>query len=59
VGEGGEVAWCSAGIGFKLDSDLEEVARDDTVLVCGGIDVQRPRPSASSAGCGARRARAR
>jgi hypothetical protein len=22
VGEGGEVAWCSAGIGFKLDSDL-------------------------------------
>jgi transcriptional regulator GlxA family with amidase domain len=22
VGEGGEIAWCSAGIGFKLDSDL-------------------------------------
>ena len=39
VGEGGEVAWCSAGIGFKLDSDLGEIARDDTVLVCGGIDV--------------------
>jgi transcriptional regulator GlxA family with amidase domain len=28
------------GIGFKLDSDLDEVTRDDTVLVCGGIDVQ-------------------
>jgi transcriptional regulator GlxA family with amidase domain len=22
LGEGGEIAWCSAGIGFKLDSDL-------------------------------------
>jgi transcriptional regulator GlxA family with amidase domain len=41
VGEGGEIAWCSAGIGFKLDSDLEEVTRDDTVLVCGGIDVAK------------------
>ena len=39
VGEGGAEAWCSAGIGFKLDGDLEEVTRDDTVLVCGGIDV--------------------
>ncbi len=39
VGEGGEIAWCSAGIGFKLDSDLQEVTRDDTVLLCGGIDV--------------------
>ena len=36
VGEGGAEAWCSAGIGFKLDGDLEEVTRDDTVLVCGG-----------------------
>lgn len=39
AGEGGEVAWCSAGIGFKLDCDLPEITRDDTVLVCGGIDV--------------------
>jgi AraC family transcriptional regulator, glycine betaine-responsive activator len=39
IGEGGEVAWCSAGIGFKLDGDLDEIVRDDTVLVCGGIDV--------------------
>ena len=37
--EGGDVAWCSAGIGFKLDCDLPEITRDDTVLVCGGIDV--------------------
>ena len=39
VGDGGDTAYCSAGIGFKLDSDLGEVSRDDTVLVCGGIDV--------------------
>ena len=40
VGEGGDVAFCSNGTGFKLDSDLEEVTRDDVVLLCGGIDVQ-------------------
>ncbi|MBF9047134.1 helix-turn-helix domain-containing protein [Rhodobacterales bacterium LSUCC0031] len=39
AGEGGDVAWCSAGIGFKLDCDLPDITRDDTVLVCGGIDV--------------------
>ncbi len=40
AGEGGEIAYCSAGTGFKLDQDLEEVLRDDVVLVCGGLDVQ-------------------
>lgn len=40
IGEGGEMIWCSAGSGFKLDGDLEELQRDDTVMVCGGIDVQ-------------------
>ncbi|WP_439139363.1 GlxA family transcriptional regulator [Roseicyclus sp.] len=39
AGEGGDVAWCSAGIGFKLDCDLPDITRDDIVLVCGGIDV--------------------
>ncbi|WP_341861540.1 GlxA family transcriptional regulator [Gymnodinialimonas sp. 57CJ19] len=39
AGEGGEYAQCSAGIWFRLDSDLEEVNRDDVVLLCGGIDV--------------------
>jgi len=39
-GEGGESISCSAGTAFKLDSDLGELTRDDTVLVCGGIDVQ-------------------
>ena len=40
VGEGGDFINCSAETGFKLDGDLEDLARDDTVLICGGIDVQ-------------------
>jgi len=40
TGDGGEVAHCSAGTGFRLDCDLGELSRDDTVLVCGGIDVR-------------------
>jgi transcriptional regulator GlxA family with amidase domain len=39
VGEGGDVMRCSAGTTFQLDGDLEELVRDDTILVCGGIDV--------------------
>ncbi|MEM9474077.1 MAG: GlxA family transcriptional regulator [Pseudomonadota bacterium] len=39
VGEGGEAVTCSAGTTFQLDSDLDELNRDDTILVCGGIDV--------------------
>ena len=41
AGEGGQVAICSNGSSFKLDMGLDEMDRDDTVLVCGGIDVQR------------------
>lgn len=40
VGEGGEIARCSAGTGFQLDGDLDELTRDDVVMICGGIDVQ-------------------
>ena len=39
IGEGGETAYCSAGTAFRLDGDLEEVGRDDIVVICGGIDV--------------------
>jgi transcriptional regulator GlxA family with amidase domain len=39
VGEGGKTATCSAGIEFKLDGDLGETSRDDTIVLCGGIDV--------------------
>lgn len=39
AGEGGDVARCSAGTEFKLQMDLEELGRDDAIMVCGGIDV--------------------
>ncbi|SLN40071.1 HTH-type transcriptional regulator CdhR [Falsiruegeria litorea R37] len=40
LGEGGDVVSCSAGTTFKLDDDLIELARDDVILLCGGVDVQ-------------------
>jgi AraC family transcriptional regulator, glycine betaine-responsive activator len=39
-GEGTEKT-CSNGATFKLDFGLDEIEREDTVLVCGGIDIQR------------------
>ncbi len=41
AGENGSEARCSNGAAFKLDMALDEVSREDTVLVCGGIDVQQ------------------
>ena len=40
VGEGGETVTSSAGVEFRLDGDLDELTRDDTLLLCSGIDVQ-------------------
>lgn len=40
AGEGGGTVTCSNGTEFKVNMDLGELSRDDTVLVCGGIDVQ-------------------
>lgn len=40
AGEGGISVACSNGTVFKLDMDLVELAREDTLMVCGGIDVQ-------------------
>jgi transcriptional regulator GlxA family with amidase domain len=40
AGEGGDSVACSNGSVFRLDLDLAEMSRDDTVLVCGGLDVQ-------------------
>ncbi len=39
IGEGGDTITSSAGISLKLDHDLIEVQRDDTILVCGGMDI--------------------
>ena len=41
AGEGGDTVTCSNGTEFKLQMDLEDLNRDDNVMVCGGIDVQR------------------
>ncbi len=39
AGEGGVEARCSNGARIRLDLGLEEISRDDTVMVCGGVDV--------------------
>jgi len=41
IGEGGDLVSCSAGTTFKLDDDLGELSRDDTIMICGGMDVQQ------------------
>jgi len=41
VGEGGDLVSCSAGITYKLDAGLTDLQRDDTIIVCGGIDVAK------------------
>ena len=40
LGEGGESQTCSAGTSFQLQGDLEDMQRDDVILVCGGIEIQ-------------------
>ena len=39
IGEGGTTISCSAGTAFQLDGDLGEIGRDETIVLCGGIDV--------------------
>ncbi|MGI3167541.1 GlxA family transcriptional regulator [Pseudooceanicola sp. C21-150M6] len=39
--EGGANVSCSAGTTFASDNALGELNRDDTVLICGGLDVQK------------------
>jgi transcriptional regulator GlxA family with amidase domain len=41
AGEGGVEKVCSNGVTFRLDMGLDEVDHHDTVLVCGGVDIQR------------------
>ncbi len=40
LGEGGVPVRCSNGVAFGVDGDFVEVGRDDTVMLCGGIDIQ-------------------
>jgi transcriptional regulator GlxA family with amidase domain len=39
IGEGGTDVACSAGARLPLDGTLSEVRRDDTICLCGGLDV--------------------
>lgn len=41
AGENGRESVCSNGASFKLDMALEDLSREDIVLVCGGIDIQK------------------
>ena len=41
AGENGLEATCSNGATFKLDMGLDDIERDDVILVCGGIEVQK------------------
>lgn len=41
AGEGGDTVSCSAGAEFRVDIDLDELRRDDVIMVCGGIHVQK------------------
>ncbi len=41
IGDGGDVIVCSAGARFQLDGPLGELLRDDTVLLCGGIEIHQ------------------
>ncbi|MGB7321936.1 MAG: AraC family transcriptional regulator, partial [Albidovulum sp.] len=40
AGEGGVEQACSNGASFRLDMGLDELEREDTLFVCGGVDVQ-------------------
>ncbi|MFD0858077.1 GlxA family transcriptional regulator [Roseovarius aquimarinus] len=41
IGDSDDVIACSAGSRFQLDGSLGELSRDDTVLLCGGIEIQQ------------------
>ena len=40
LGEDGKSVTCSAGTTFAVDGDLGDLQRDDTILVCSGVNVQ-------------------
>jgi transcriptional regulator GlxA family with amidase domain len=40
TGDGDGSIQCSAGTAFHLDTDLPELGRDDTIVLCGGMEIQ-------------------
>ena len=41
LGESADIVLCSAGTSFRVDDGLVELKRDDTVILCGGMNIQR------------------
>nr|WP_309502281.1 GlxA family transcriptional regulator [uncultured Roseovarius sp.] len=41
AGDSDDTVACSAGARFQVDINLDELLRDDTVIVCGGADIQQ------------------
>ncbi len=41
VNEDGEDAQCSNGCTFRVEHSLNETTRDDTIMLCGGVNVQK------------------
>ena len=41
VSESGDCVSCSADTEFRVDCGFEEMRRDDTVMICAGVDVQK------------------
>lgn len=41
VGENGQEAVCSNGARITLDAGLDEGLRNDTIILCGGVDIAR------------------
>lgn len=39
--EGGGTVCCSAGVEFQVDGEFGDLSRDDTLLLIGGVDVQK------------------
>lgn len=40
IGEDGVSATCSNGCTFQLDAELDELSRDDVIMLCGGENIQ-------------------
>ena len=40
ISENGTSIICSAGIEFSVDHDLNELSRDDTIMLCGGENIR-------------------
>jgi transcriptional regulator GlxA family with amidase domain len=41
ISEDGEDVAASNGVAFRIDGDLEELSRDDTLMICGGVNIGR------------------